>query len=240
MRLFKKSKSENLPAPPLAAEVSKAPKPVKVHPIVENLDSAYGHSTTRERGVCVNKEGLSIPWMTYPFLNYLNQLNLEDRTIFEWGSGGSTLYFSRQGATVTTVDSSAEWYDYVAKEGPDRVNQFKAERENYIQAISREKTRYDIIVIDGDSATRLDCTKLAPEFLNPKGIIVFDNSDWYPASCNMLRDRGFTQIDFAGFGPINHYQWCTSLFFKGAIGIERKMQNAEANFIPGGREVLRG
>ena len=250
MRLFRKQTKaapkdsaktgDSTPKETEPSQPRKATEEAKTHPIVENLDSAYGHSETRDQGACVDKNGNSIPWMTYPFLNYLEKLDLTGKTIFEWGSGGSTLYFSRRGATITTVDSNKKWYDYVAQRTPKRVNQFLATDADYINAVGLESHQYDIIIIDGDSDTRLDCTKVALKYLEAEGIIIFDNSDWYPESCNFLREQGFTQIDFSGFGPINHYQWCTSLFFKARIAIPRLTQDESTSFVPGGREVVRG
>jgi hypothetical protein len=44
-------------------------------------------------------------------------------------------------------------------------------------------------------------------------MIIFDNTDWYPNSTRLIREKGFHQVDFNGFGPINNYCWTTSIFF---------------------------
>ena len=41
--------------------------------------------------------------------------------------------------------------------------------------------------------------------LKSGGVLIFDNSDWYPASSSFLRGKKYTQVDFCGFGPINNY-----------------------------------
>ena len=41
-------------------------------------------------------EGNALPWMTYPFIEFISKkLNL-DHEIFEFGSGSSTLFFAKK------------------------------------------------------------------------------------------------------------------------------------------------
>jgi hypothetical protein len=74
---------------------------------------------------------------------------------------------------------------------------------------------YDIIVVDGKQ--RVQCCSAALSRLRKGGIIILDNSDWYPQLCSSLRDRQFIQIDFHGHGPINAYTWTTSIFFEQSV-----------------------
>ncbi|MEQ8661038.1 MAG: SAM-dependent methyltransferase, partial [Gammaproteobacteria bacterium] len=64
-----------------------------------------------------------------------------------------------------------------------------------------------------DAAQRLDCARACVDRLKPGGLIILDNSDWFVATARYLREQGFLQVDMHGFGPINNYTWCTSLFF---------------------------
>lgn len=76
---------------------------------------------------------------------------------------------------------------------------------------------FDIIVVDG--MARSLCAYLAGLWVKPHGIVVFDNSDrWqYGPGFEILRDMGFGRFDFYGLGPINSYEWCTSLFAKSLL-----------------------
>jgi hypothetical protein len=75
----------------------------------------------------------------------------------------------------------------------------------------------DIIVIDG--IDRKACVESVLKGCKRNALIIFDNSDWYPKSCAKIREYGFLQIDFVGFGPINEYKWATSIFVQpGSIG----------------------
>ena len=84
------------------------------------------------------------------------------------------------------------------------------ERNLHYLSIAEFSKKFDVIIIDG--RWRFDCASIAMNYLNQGGFIVFDNSDWYPESCKLLRNHKLFQIDFSGFGPINDYTWTTSVF----------------------------
>jgi hypothetical protein len=97
--------------------------------------------------------------------------------------------------------------------GPDAAatREFSA----YVLELAKyPRGHFDIIVVDGMS--RVLATWLATQYLKPDGFIVFDNSDRrvYNDGYALLADAGFKRIDFYGSGPINRYEWCTSLFAK--------------------------
>lgn len=71
---------------------------------------------------------------------------------------------------------------------------------------------FDVIVVDGRA--RVLCAWLASRQVAAEGVIVFDNSDRtiYAKGCDLLTDAGFGRIDFWGPGPLNAYEWCTSIF----------------------------
>ena len=73
---------------------------------------------------------------------------------------------------------------------------------------------FNIIVVDG--MARVLCAWLAANRLDSDGFIIFDNADRseYDIAYKILIDEGFARIDFWGPGPINSYEWCTSIFTK--------------------------
>lgn len=56
-----------------------------------------------------NTLGRELPWMTYDAIDFLSSICRPDMTVFEWGSGGSTLFFSRRCHHVTTVEHDSQW-----------------------------------------------------------------------------------------------------------------------------------
>ena len=85
---------------------------------------------------------------------------------------------------------------------------FEDEPNKYVDAATRD---FDVYIVDGilrdECVQHLLCLDSNPIF------IVFDNSDWYPESIQIIREQlNFIEIDFHGFGPSNSYTWTTSLF----------------------------
>lgn len=161
-----------------------------------------------------------LPWYTYPSITYLNQLDFAECEIVEFGCGFSTLFWSSKAKYVTSIERDELWYIEVSEKiKNDNVDlQLHSDRDEYFKQLdSLSKRKYDVIIIDGRD--RYLTTKSMVSALRHGGIIIFDNSDWYPSSCSFLRQSGFSQIDFAGFGPINNYTWCTSVFINGNITI---------------------
>jgi len=73
---------------------------------------------------------------------------------------------------------------------------------------------FDLVVVDG--MARILTAWLAARQLGPNGIVLFDNSErWqYNAAYQLLVDAGFVRLDFWGVGPVQRYEWCTSIFVR--------------------------
>jgi hypothetical protein len=71
---------------------------------------------------------------------------------------------------------------------------------------------FDVIVVDG--MARALTAWVAARQVAGDGIVVFDNSDRdeYGHAYAHLERQGFVRIDFWGLGPLNPYEWCTSIF----------------------------
>lgn len=79
---------------------------------------------------------------------------------------------------------------------------------------------FDVVVVDG--MARVLTTWVAVRQLGPEGVIVFDNSDRdeYQSAYDYLRAQGFVRLDFWGLGPINRYEWCTSIFTRSLCSLQ--------------------
>lgn len=51
-----------------------------------------------------------LPWMTYDAIDFLSSICLPGMKVFEWGSGGSTLFFARRCLQVTSIEHDVNWY----------------------------------------------------------------------------------------------------------------------------------
>lgn len=163
------------------------------------------------------------PWYTYPAVEYLKQLDLRDKTVFEYGCGHSTLFFARRAARVVSVEHNPDWFALVRDRAPANCElMLESESDAYAEAIRRYPGGFDVIAVDGlvKGRTRLKCAKEAVGALRPGGLIVLDNSDWLPESSRHLRASGLLEVDMTGFAPINDYTCTTSFYFHRAFDFD--------------------
>jgi hypothetical protein len=52
-----------------------------------------------------------VPWLAFGAIDYLEQWLTNDMEVFEYGSGSSTLYFSKRAKRVTSVEHNEHWYN---------------------------------------------------------------------------------------------------------------------------------
>jgi hypothetical protein len=177
------------------------------------LEHEFGHDRSRTTAACVDRDGRPIPWYTYPAIEYLVRLDFSATSVFEFGSGNSTLYWGSVARHVMAVESDQWWYETVRQrigDAPIRLVH-AADPQNYVNTLASWGEKFDVIVIDGKHRGR--CAREAPQFLKSGGLVILDNADWYPKACRRLREAGLLEVDMSGFGPINDYTWTTSLFF---------------------------
>jgi len=185
--------------------------PAKLLRDFEILAFEQGLLATIQSGLPVDPAGAPIPWYTYPAIEYLRQFDLAGKTVFEFGCGNSSHFWAGLGAKVWSVDHNPDWHAKMAAEsGPQQTVYLGVERDDYLQAIERPGLDFDVVVIDG--AWREDCVAPAVSHLAPGGFIVLDNADRDHEAGARLRQQGFFEVDFNGFGPINDYTWTTALF----------------------------
>lgn len=167
-----------------------------------------------------------IPWMSYSSIDFLNRVVNKNMTVFEYGSGGSTLFFSDRSEKVVSIEHDEKWYKKLQKvlseeqinnvqyflKKPKKISskQYKEEyyrswREqnasfrNYVTHINNYEDKYfDIVSVDGRS--RVPCIREAYDKVRPGGYIVLDNSsrkDYFEAFL-FLRQKGCVEINFFG------------------------------------------
>lgn len=180
------------------------------------IDVDYGHLRTLESGMCEDKNGEAIPWFTYPAIEYIAQFDLSNLVILEWGCGNSSVYFSKRCKTICSVEHNSEWFNLVMKKGLRNHHLLLAKLEEYPEMAKKFDRKFDIIVVDGER--RNECMEVALELLNPNGTLILDNSNRHPDIGKHLREKGFLEVDFHGFGPVGLTTWTTSFFFSSLSG----------------------
>ena len=172
----------------------------------------YGHLLSVARLRSIDASGEPVAWITYPALEFLKQLDFSDKVVFEYGCGGSTIFWSRIAQHVDSVEDNPAFYEeFRSRVPPNCTLIMEPFPDRYVRAPERRPGGYDVIVIDGHSRAR--CAELAAQFLRPGGVVILDNSEWFGEASATLRDADLIEVDLAGLAPINDFISTTSFYF---------------------------
>ena len=189
--------------------------------LLRHFEDELGGSLSARQRLPLSGDGLPFPWYPYAAIHFLEQLDFSKCTIFEYGSGNSSLFWSARARFVHSVEINPEWYEKMrSRLGANQSLTLATDENEYARKICDHTDAFNVIVIDG-SVRRL-CASYAIGKLDASGFIILENSDRYPETSKYLRERGFQQVDFIGAGPMNSYTWAASIFFLHGISIPRK------------------
>jgi len=158
---------------------------------------------------------LELPWFSYAAIDFLKSYLRNEMQVFEFGSGGSTLFFAQHCKSVTSVEDNAHWCEIVAaklaRRGIENADvryqpvAFTREEEfvasDYLKAV--RQSIVDVIVVDGTEWTanvRPICFRAAEEQIAPGGIIVVDDSWRYRELRQTNRAHGVNIFESVGPG----------------------------------------
>lgn len=176
-----------------------------------------GWIASRRSRQSVDRGGNPIPWITYPALDFMTPRVGAGMTVFEFGSGNSTLWWSQRVAHVMAVEHDAVWASKVAETLPSNASVSHVPLESggdYCHHAQASGRRFDVIVVDGRD--RVNCALSSIECLNPDGVIIWDNTERsrYAAGLRALSKHGFRRIGFRGPSPINTFASETSVLYR--------------------------
>lgn len=164
-------------------------------------------------GAPVDGEGNPSPWYTYPAIDFVEPRLDPTFRVFEFGSGHSSLWYSKRVEEVVAVEDSKGWAENMKQRSPENLKiVHQPDVAEYPQEI-KDRGEFDIVVIDGRD--RLRCVKPATESVNDDGVIVLDDferwdyEDWEP-----LRSDGFRQISFHGPKAQRLTESCTAVLYR--------------------------
>lgn len=166
----------------------------------------------------IDSDGTPLPWYSYPCIHFLEKhirTGSLGITVFEYGSGNSTLWWANRTKQVVSVEDDKNWYDRVKKIMPENVTYTFAEGESeYVSSITRYPTKFDVVIVDGSH--REECIKVAKDALTELGVIIVDNSDWESlrSAIGKLTSTGFNELEFNGLGPCNGHPWSTTILYR--------------------------
>lgn len=175
---------------------------------------------------------LELPWISYGAIEFLEGFLRRAMTVFEYGSGGSTIFFARRCRSVVSTEDHAGWLTTVREELAGRnlrnVTLQHAEidwsstdaQQNFGYVNSIPARKFDVILVDGSDnliaegdgrQLRPVCFRHAEDFVEDNGIIVVDDSWAYPG----LREtnRAKRHETFRSVGPCRPGVTSTDVFF---------------------------
>lgn len=178
-------------------------------------DSGWIESFERQEPVSMN--GDPLPWITLPCLDFMDSRLNKNVSVFEYGAGNSTLYFSKLAGNVVSVEHDLEWFDKISKKSNCNIsiNYCSLKYDNaYCRFIINIDSCFDLIVVDGRD--RVNCIKNCVEKLTHDGCIILDDSErkQYKEGIEYLISRGFKKLDFWGVALGLTYKKCTTIFYK--------------------------
>lgn len=181
--------------------------------------------------------GDELPWITYGAIDWLEHHLKQDMVLFEWGSGGSTAFFSKRVKQVITIEHDPPWYQVVVDAlekkkyknvslkliepvPSENIDPWYATTDSkfigysfepYNKAIdSYPDVFFDIIFVDGRA--RPGCMRQALIKIKRGGFLILDNSDRteYNNGKNLISEWRITPK--FGPGPYANYPSCTTIW----------------------------
>jgi len=135
--------------------------------------SDYGWWESYKRGLPIDKQGNPIPWVTYPFIEFIEGRLKNNLEVFEYGSGNSTFWYAKRVKYVTSVEHDRDWYEKIKSNLPENVSLFYKELVyggDYSRFILFQNKKFNIVSIDGRD--RVNCIIHSINAITEDGIII--------------------------------------------------------------------
>lgn len=173
---------------------------------------------------------LGIPWINFSLKNWLDKNLNKNMIVFEYGSGGSSIYFSNNCKQVVSIEHNEKWFNDVNNKiiklnikninlnliSPSNERDdfyattdeelFNKNFKQYVHAIDNYPDNYfDVVFVDGRS--RNACIRESIKKIKKGGFLILDNSERPEYSEGISLLDHFKCEKFFGMGFYNHYKW---------------------------------
>jgi len=154
--------------------------------------------------------------MNYSIISFLEERLRKDHVLFEYGSGFSTIFYSRLVGAVYSVENDANWYEKVKEEIPSNASVYFVEADEngkYAGAIENVEN-VDVVIVDGRD--RVNCLERSIPMLSESGVIVLDDSERakYQRAFDVAKKAGFSNLNFEGIKPTGFEVHRSTLFYR--------------------------
>lgn len=180
-------------------------------------DQIYGRSALKK----------GEPWIVPESLAQLESIVKPSWRVFEWGAGGSTIYWAKNCAHVISVEHNYEWIKRVSdlikrhEVEPWKITlQYQSRYQNEFRAYADSIKPYadgyfNLIFIDGEASSRGWCLNNSFAKLKTGGYLLLDNSDWLKRDLGEQWERAdYVARDLKWIGQKGTFNWWTSIVKK--------------------------
>jgi predicted O-methyltransferase YrrM len=172
-----------------------------------------------------------IPWLPFQVTAWLETYLKQDARVFEFGSGGSTVFFAQRVKNLYTVEHDRKWYELVTHELKRRqftnveyllrepqhagsnppaeywdtyANEYpNMSFEQYVKTIDEHPDHsFDLVLVDGRA--RKFCIQHAIKKIRPGGYLLLDNSTVAGLTTSAGEAGTREYLDF--LAPLKKYQ----------------------------------
>jgi hypothetical protein len=168
-----------------------------------------------------------LPWFSFSAIEFLEQRMHSGMTVYEYGGGGSTIFFAERAARIVTVESDERWVEPIEAQLRRRhlanVELVLAtadfdDQETFAQspfALALPDEPADVVVIDSfdyynGHPLRPKLFPMAEGKVKPGGMLVVDDSWRYPQLRNSHHAKSV--VTKTGVGPARRTTTSTDFF----------------------------
>ena len=186
------------------------------------------------------------PWIVFKARSWLENYLQPNMTIFEYGSGGSTIYFAKRAKKIISVEHCKSWYkkvsnaikengisnsEYFLRE-PEKIISKKIPSygyksytstvcssmnfEKYVKSIEKYPDK-SFDLIFIDGRARSSCVFHAINKIRPGGCLMLDNSERAEYNGAKTLLNSYNKIDFYGLGPYRPYRLYRNFFWQTSV-----------------------
>lgn len=206
--------------------------------VLESAAKEDGWFQSVRKKQAVDRDGNPLPWVTYPFIDFIEGRLDATQEVFEFGAGNSSLFFAKRVKSVLSVEHHPEWFQQISTSPEYAMSNLEVKMvpvpeglthdgyhslaftdatNDYVLALKNSGRRFDIVIVDG--LFRNSCIENCLESLTSRGVVFLDNTSHHyveqlQSGLDFMKDAGFRRLDFHGMGPIYSRKSCTSIFYR--------------------------
>lgn len=164
---------------------------------------------------------LRLPWLPFNAIEVLERRLDSSSRVFEFGGGGSTLWFADRVGEVVTAEHDPGWTSVLAEHTALLPNVTLLARSSadeyatYVTAIAGYPDEYfDVVVVDGRERVR--CFEHAMPKVRPGGLLVLDDSQRPKYAKAFTLAQAWRAATFQGLTPTKSMRGTTTAWLRPA------------------------